>query len=249
MSGELSLLAARYWLAPHVHACLNGTHVVLLDLKNDRYLVVDAEQAARLGHLVGDWPTPASWQRSVECNMSSTPDTELIATLCSMLEERLITDARPKTRGKWPNPDTHVRRALFGSVVDQPALRTRDVLAFVRAALISQLEVSLLPIRYVVRGLERRRSKLSMPRIEVRRLRSAVLSFMRLRPFLFRSRDCCFLYCVALSRYLYHCGIPTYCVFGVQDAPFAAHCWLEHENIVLNDTPEHVSGYTPILYA
>jgi hypothetical protein len=39
---------------------------------------------------------------------------------------------------------------------------------------------------------------------------------------------------------------PTW-VFGVQTRPFAAHCWLQHENIVLNDTVEHVTRYTPIM--
>jgi hypothetical protein len=33
----------------------------------------------------------------------------------------------------------------------------------------------------------------------------------------------------------------------VQTRPFAAHCWVQHGDIVCNDTVEHVSGYTPIM--
>jgi hypothetical protein len=33
----------------------------------------------------------------------------------------------------------------------------------------------------------------------------------------------------------------------VRARPFVAHCWAQHQNIVLNDTAEHVGGYIPII--
>ena len=42
-------------------------------------------------------------------------------------------------------------------------------------------------------------------------------------------------------------GLPATWVFGVRTYPFDAHCWVEHEGIVLNDTIDHVRWYTPIL--
>lgn len=35
-------------------------------------------------------------------------------------------------------------------------------------------------------------------------------------------------------------------VFGVKLDPFAAHCWVQSDNIVLNDAPDKVREFTPI---
>jgi hypothetical protein len=51
---------ARYALADHVFVCLNGEHLVLLDVKEDRYWALEAAQTAGLGSLVGGWPVKDS---------------------------------------------------------------------------------------------------------------------------------------------------------------------------------------------
>jgi len=35
-------------------------------------------------------------------------------------------------------------------------------------------------------------------------------------------------------------------VFGVKLDPFAAHCWVQSENTVLNDAPDKVREFTPV---
>ena len=50
---------AQYALADHVFVCLNGEHLVLLDLKEDRYWALEAAQTAGLGALVPGWPIRA----------------------------------------------------------------------------------------------------------------------------------------------------------------------------------------------
>jgi hypothetical protein len=51
---------------------------------------------------------------------------------------------------------------------------------------------------------------------------------------------------VLLELFARHALYPTW-VFGVHARPFAAHCWLQHDDVVLNDTVEHISHYTPIM--
>lgn len=41
-------------------------------------------------------------------------------------------------------------------------------------------------------------------------------------------------------------GLGARWVFGVRTFPFEAHCWVEHEGVILNDTIDHVRWYTPI---
>ena len=42
-------------------------------------------------------------------------------------------------------------------------------------------------------------------------------------------------------------GIHPDWVFGVKTEPFDAHCWVQHGEVVLNDAPDRVRQYSPIL--
>ena len=67
-----------------------------------------------------------------------------------------------------------------------------------------------------------------------------------------RSRLCvpvetsCLLDSLALTRYLARRGMAGYVVFGVTDSPFAAHCWVQVGELVLNDTVGNTMAYMPI---
>ncbi|NJO13234.1 MAG: lasso peptide biosynthesis B2 protein [Gammaproteobacteria bacterium] len=71
--------------------------------------------------------------------------------------------------------------------------------------------------------------------------------FEALHPLVFASRNRCLFHSLALIEYLARHELYPRWVFGVQAVPFAAHCWVQQEGQVLNDTVEHVSRYTPIL--
>ncbi len=70
----------------------------------------------------------------------------------------------------------------------------------------------------------------------------------RLRPLIPRS-GLCVPSSMLLLCYLRRHGIHAQWVFGVQTFPFEAHCWVEYDGVVLNDTLEHVCWYTPIAAA
>ena len=50
-----------------------------------------------------------------------------------------------------------------------------------------------------------------------------------------------------LRRILASRGQSVTWVFGVRTWPFGAHCWLQIENLVLDDEPDRISQYTPIM--
>ena len=52
---------------------------------------------------------------------------------------------------------------------------------------------------------------------------------------------------IALANCLASHGVTAQVVLAVKLAPFAAHCWTQLGDTVLNDTPEEVARYTPIL--
>lgn len=57
----------------------------------------------------------------------------------------------------------------------------------------------------------------------------------------------CFYRSFVLRGLLTQRGLAAAWVFGVQTWPFEAHCWLQVDDMVLDDTCDHVSGFTPIL--
>ncbi len=51
------------------------------------------------------------------------------------------------------------------------------------------------------------------------------------------------------SLFLRRRGIASEIVFGVRTHPFAAHCWVEVDGVVVGDVLERVAAYTPICVA
>ncbi|WP_434213483.1 lasso peptide biosynthesis B2 protein [[Pseudomonas] boreopolis] len=51
---------------------------------------------------------------------------------------------------------------------------------------------------------------------------------------------------LSLLRFLSRRELPANIVFGVTLAPFAAHCWVQAGDIVLNETLSDANAHTPI---
>jgi hypothetical protein len=85
------------------------------------------------------------------------------------------------------------------------------------------------------------------PPIGITDLRDAVSAYTRMRPFLFTVHDKCLHDSLTLVGFLAKEGMFARWVIGVRTRPFAAHSWVQSGHLVLNDVPEHVRTYTPIL--
>jgi hypothetical protein len=80
------------------------------------------------------------------------------------------------------------------------------------------------------------------------RAATLALQFERLRPWVPKSGRC-LPNSLMLMSFLRRHGVPAQIVVGVRSFPFEAHCWIQHNGVVLNDTVEHVSWYVPIAVA
>jgi hypothetical protein len=236
---------ARYALADHVFVCLNGEHLVLLDLKEDRYWALEASQTSGLGALVGGWPVRASAETPVEDG--PTPNT--IAAVEVLRGRGLLTDSVPPGKDATPVSAIAPARELAAEGDSAASRRGGSWLGFFAASAMAKFALRIWPFERVIRRVRRRKAVLG-PKAEpldVERARTLVDAFMRYRVFLFSSKNECLYDSLALLEYLARYGIHADWVFGVQTRPFAAHCWVQHGDIVFNDTVEHVSGYTPIM--
>lgn len=78
------------------------------------------------------------------------------------------------------------------------------------------------------------------------RAREIASAFHWLNTFVTR-HDQCLLRSLAMIKSLRMNGVPSTMIFGIATRPFSAHCWIQYQDVVLNDTIEGVRSYIPIL--
>jgi hypothetical protein len=249
----------QYLLARHVFVCLQGEHVVFLDVRKDRYFALEAARTVGLGEFVTGWPVPlpdaAAYVRQTAnggvAPGSGAVDREaLSAILALLLEKEILTAVAVDGKSADPVRPQPLRSDLAAEALDDqvkigPMAFLRFISAAIRAALI-------LKYRSFDSAVARVKARIESARrperaVEVERLHYLVGVFSVLRPFFFTSKDACLFDALALSEFLAGYDIYPHWVFAVQARPFAAHCWLQLDDVVLNDTVDHVRRYTPIM--
>ena len=120
---------------------------------------------------------------------------------------------------------------------------------FLAAAVRAHLQLRWLTIErtvWKVRQLKERLAGTVCALQSENQLEGLLAEFDALRPLFPRNYLCTF-DSLALLHFLATHGILVDWVFGVRADPFCAHCWLQKEDTVLNDTVEHVSTFDPIM--
>jgi hypothetical protein len=236
-----------FTVAPHVECCLADNHVLLLDLRRGRYLGLSDEAVRKLGksvdrlpHLPDDGPTAA---------LAAATDAEAADDILRemLLDGVIVTQTlqRPDPANSDLSPPKRPLVHGYESVdaVVKPLHCARFALACARAfVLLRWFSLETLSKRLVRKS---RRIPLTSP--DDPRLRMLIGVFQRLRPFLYTSHDACLFNSLAIHEFLAMHGLRAQFVIGVAAKPFKAHCWLQIGGTVVNDGPDHVWQYTPIL--
>lgn len=237
---------ARYALADHVFVCVNEEHLVLLDLKEDRYWALEASKTAGLGAWVSGWPVPAA----DAAENAEAPSPRASAAIEVLRERGILADGRVAL-GKDATPVVAIAPAaeLLTESGASPGPPLRSAGTFLVASAMAKLALRIRPFERVIRRVRRRKAARAAEAgpLDIEYARRLGEAFARYRLFLFSSRDECLFDSLSWLEFLARHGIYPEWVFGVQTRPFAAHCWVQHGGIVFNDTVEHVSGYTPIM--
>ncbi|MFC5345532.1 lasso peptide biosynthesis B2 protein [Brevundimonas staleyi] len=208
------------WLRADVHAVCIGRDVVLLDLGGDAYACLpDGTDEMR----IDDHGTVVGAKGR-------------IADL--LLDAGLAATARPAGPSRMPLPAV-ATEALPAR--DVRVTRFDDPLALIWAALALRSRgrdpavVDLLPLTSGAGG---------------RRTREAVIQAAsavdRLLPWVPITGGC-LRRSACLVAFLKTHGLAADWVFGVRTWPFRAHCWVQLDEICLNDDPERLRAYRPIL--
>ena len=234
---------ARYGLARHVFVCRDEEYIVVLDLKRDRYFALEAAKTAALSPVLPGWPAPLPEQAPTQ--------QEIEQAAAPLLRQGWLLEG---SAGKEATP-ARVPAALADLTGAEDAARAkvgvRTVVAFVAASIFAKFALRFFRFERVIRRVAARNAKRANRTTpqpsDSERVRQLVDAFVRMRVFLFTAREECLHDSLAVLEFLARHEIFPSWVFAVRARPFAAHCWVQYEDVVCNDSVEHVSSYVPIM--
>lgn len=235
---------ARYSLATHVFVCRDEDYIVVLDVREDRYFSLDAARTAVLAPFLTGWP-------ALESGAGTNMSPPLEDVVQPLLSQGWLLEAG--VAGKDATPVSIVApRAELQDELDagRPKVDFRAVLAFLAASVRAKVLMRIWSFERVIRRVAARKAAAAArggQSVDTERARQLMEVFRHLRVFLFSHREECLRDSFAVLEFLAGYGVFPDWVFGVRARPFAAHCWVQHQGIVFNDTAEHAGGYTPIM--
>jgi hypothetical protein len=232
-------------LSNHVFLQKIGTKTILLDLRRDEYAELDAQCTSALHPFVEGWPAPEPGEIT---HLDSNTIAQFVETL---LKRGILTPHLEQGKTASPVVIPSPRVALIEYEVDlQPKLSVRHLPLVFAAAARARLSLRFQPIEQVISNVIRRREHAqSSGEFNLKRAHELVRTFSDLRPLLFTAKDACLFDSLALLHFLAYYKLFPQWIFGVQTSPFAAHCWLQHRDVILNDCVDHARMFTPILAA
>jgi hypothetical protein len=238
----LTLSSPPYVLSEHCHACLAGDEVVILDVRQDKYLSLDAASARAVGRLIEQWPVG---RIASEPTSPSAGPNEILEDLFA---RGIITRGASSTSSAANFAARQVDDEFTGTLPSlTPTVRLSDLVAYVRSCRAATLQLRRHSFEQIVRSARMHRAERSSLTPDSATVRKLVGVYREIRPWFRSATDQCVFECLALSDFLYRGGSCVDWVFGVRTNPFAAHCWLQHRSTVLNDTLENVFRFTPIM--
>jgi len=238
------LNSPNYYLREHAFVCLADKYYVILDLLADRYLRVERQSFEALA-------PRNSLSSLVSANPHERPSRELTVEsrrlLSELIERGVLTEKPGKAQPRAVESVARPAESLSDVWTPSLGLSLRYIFPFVTSLRAATAWLKL-PISQTVNGVtdrKRQRAYRSAP-FDMDRARVLVSTFGQLRPFWNRKYLCLFDSLALLNFLAKYDLFPTW-VFGVQSEPFAAHCWVQQNEVLLNDTVDRVSLYTPIL--
>lgn len=215
---------ANLQLLRHISFAIVDGRAVFLDLRRDRYLALDGAAADAF----------AALHSSPDCRASE----ELVATLFATGLFAASQEPGELLPAQIEVPD----RDLCDDAAKPAA---KDLIGVLFHVIACRRAVRRQPLEIVIARRRRppRECSRTMPADTVLGLAGRYLRARALIPI----KPVCLQDSLALHDWLAVRGARSSLVLGVQLDPFAAHCWVQLGNTVLNDAADKVATYTPIL--
>lgn len=225
-----------FQLSPHAFACDADGQILFLDLRRDRYLSLEpADTDAFLAYLA----QPAA--------PNGTLADQVLRLSEQLKAEGLDADETPFSA--WP-PAARPFTDITGYPPDRRLkLRLGDMARFFAAAVSASVRLKFLSLERVVLGARARQAALAGREAQTTasQVHDLVEIHRTLQPLIFTAKNHCLFDSLALHTFLTGYGVPVRWVFGVKRHPFLAHCWIQFDGVVCNDSLEHICLFHPIM--
>jgi hypothetical protein len=217
-----------YWqLLPHATICVASDRLVLLDRRQDRYFMVpEGISGSVIAWLTGE---------------ASRTAPDALVNLLKIGEALQPGDPQPSNAERF---EISVPETLAAGMAHSGIDRSSHLPAIIILVLCTWLGLRSRGFDHMLR--RRGRQSFHGTSATGAAAFARIAAYDRARRYVPVARNC-LLDSLAQYRWLARNGIGCRLVFGVTGAPFAAHCWLQTDEAILNDTYEHVSRFTPIM--
>jgi hypothetical protein len=227
----------------HAYLCEFDDGAILLDLRSDTYLGIDAQHLSNLRACIGNWPNSDRIDRDVEHHDVSASESLLVDLLA-----RGIRTTTPTSTQSSPAPNPTTALTVTSSERTRSRIPLTHIARFFIALLLvmSCLKRNRLPA--LLGWLRQRQSSIHGGNsVTQEEIVERLASFLRLRIWCYTARQRCLFDSLVLTVYLTKGKIPCTFVVGVASKPFLAHSWVQIGDSVLNDTAEHAQNFKTIL--
>jgi hypothetical protein len=212
-----------------VYFCETGCRLVFLDLARDRYFCLTAKAEAAFRELAAGSALGALDRRIID----------------QLLEEGLLIGSTGCMNqldcAQSPAPATgtlrdHSSAGAIG-VTAHAALRLAQARLLLRCRSLDR----------IVKHIAQRKRRLSRTAEDAHAVAGEIGAAFERTSFLLAPLDQCLPRAIALAHALIDRKVRPQLVIGVKLRPFAAHCWVQHGQMLVTDDVDHVRTFTPIV--
>ncbi|WP_454887656.1 lasso peptide biosynthesis B2 protein [Sphingomonas oryzagri] len=138
--------------------------------------------------------------------------------------------------------------AESGAFTEAASGRGIDICSMLWEVAIARIHLRFRSLQHILDGIRDAKLRLAASRqSETSVSLSAVAGALAKVDVMLSGHDRCLQRSIAVMRFLMRRGHRADMVFGVTGRPFQAHSWVQMNEVVVTDTPEHVRLFTPIL--
>jgi hypothetical protein len=219
-----------YRLSEGLSYCRIDGHAIFLDILSDRYFRLSDRVEATFTAFIDGGPSS---------------ETEL----ATLIRNKILT-AAPRIEDNEAGPSIAPTRSAFELSDQSGSLSLLTLLEISTLVLATRRALKTRKLSEVMESLARyRRGRAwkppSQPKLSTQLICDAANAFNRARLYVPVATSC-LLDSLSMAKFLARRQIDTSIVFGVTRDPFAAHCWVQFGDMVLNDTVGNVTAHMPI---
>jgi hypothetical protein len=235
-----------YYMSNHTFFCLADGHYVFLDLRSDEYLCLGRKHTNAMKALLNQDKSIDILPAEI-CLREGESDCSVVVQAL-LKRGLLVKDSeyhKSPERARIAAPSTSIMEEIHKS---RPRVGLAHALNFFAAAATASKNLRCESIERTVRGVEARKlahaTAAASP--DMGTIGNLFHMFHILRPY-YPRRYLCLFDSLALLHFLARYRMFPNWVYGVKLEPFAAHCWVQAGDKVVNDIIDNVRDYTPIM--